>query len=180
MQADLDGAVRIVNAAGAFNWTWADGDLKRFCDQVGWAVIHSGPDGASIETDLEVSVPKAHAFFSHNVIRVLADAGETIEWIVAWVTDIADDEDSDEQDARLIEPDAYLIRAFEQLRDLIGSELGVPLGEEVDEDLRHEITWETGTVVIKLALSTQVVSVSLVNPRYHEWANDGADDDHDE
>ncbi|MFI6866235.1 DUF6301 family protein [Nocardia sp. NPDC050406] len=169
MQADIDGALRIVRAAGAFDWTWTEGDLTRFCDRVGWRVTASGADHASIQTDLQVSAPRAHAFLDRGTIQRMALAGKAIKWIDVWVSDLADDEEEDGSD----EHRADLARTFAQLHDRLGIEMGSADEKEFDEDLGYEVRWTERPAVITLALNAQAVSLSITNPLYREWANEG-------
>ncbi|MCU1647553.1 MAG: hypothetical protein JWN03_7828 [Nocardia sp.] len=179
MQVDLDGAIRIARLAADFHWTWSEGDLERFCNRAGWKVIDSWRLGTSFQTDLKVSIPKAHAQVDDGVVRVMADAGETVKWIGVWVADTADD---DEDDAGTIASRAQLVRAFEQLRGRICSELGAPVDDETDndpagetDDSAPEVSWTSGNAVITLLLSDEVVVLQLTNPLYREWTKDSDD-----
>ncbi|GGK38429.1 DUF6301 family protein [Nocardia camponoti] len=60
---DLDGAAALVLAAARFDWKWRVYDLPKFCRAAGWELVDLWPEGATMQSNLNVEHRSALAYF---------------------------------------------------------------------------------------------------------------------
>ncbi|WP_040810710.1 DUF6301 family protein [Nocardia concava] len=168
MQADIAGAIRVVSRARAFEWTWAQTDIDRFCLDVGWTLLERGDYGrTSLSTDLTVNFNRADAYRNRRHIRGRTGRDESLERVTAYITDLTRD----------VTPalTAALSDHFDQLAERLTRDLGSP--NHIESKPGAEIGWEYPDVVINVVTHNRCLLLEIVNPR--RWKERRADQDSD-
>ncbi|MGV9823353.1 DUF6301 family protein [Nocardia xishanensis] len=149
MRVNIDRVADIVGLAAEFDWTGSKEDLGRFCEAARWTITESGPLGADIATDLDISCPEGYAFFG----------GGRLCYIAFEVSDLLSKEQSGD--------DALSQSLFDDLADRLFRELGDP-DYGVRRTENSYFRWDLPKVVIFANCRSRYNSVRLVERQYQE------------
>lgn len=156
LNSDIEGAVRVAQAAKAFTWTWGDDDVEQFRSILGWEILRRHDETCTLATDLQVNIARAHVDCDKYLLRKYGGDRESIVEMSVYVTDTVSNH---------LEP---LRELFDQFSARLIRELGEPdaliAGEKVE--------WSTPTAIVGLGLSTMRIDLDVVNPRYRKWDAD--------
>ncbi|GAB4582308.1 DUF6301 family protein [Nocardia sp. IFM 10818] len=153
MQADIAGAVRVVEVAKAFNWTWKDEDVARFCSAAGWRMRDPRTRDATLVTDLQLDDPIAFVEKDRSFLQQHGGAKESVLHIQLIFTDIGP-------------LDAGSRRAIlGQLNERLTTIVGTPSWS--DED--GQAAWYLPRLVILAESRDEWLQIDIVNPRYQKW-----------
>ncbi|MEV6773914.1 DUF6301 family protein [Nocardia sp. NPDC051030] len=153
MQADIAGAVRAVEVAKAFHWTWKDEDVARFCDAAGWHVREQRTHGATLVTDLRLAEPIAFVEADRSFLQQHGGSKESVLSIQLMFTDVGP--------FRIGLPRELLGQVNEQLTAAIGA----PTWS--DEDGRA--AWYLRRLVVRTEPGDEWLQIEFINPRYQKW-----------
>ncbi|MEV6101033.1 DUF6301 family protein [Nocardia sp. NPDC051981] len=159
MQADIEGAVRAVEVAKTFRWTWKDEDVSRFCDVAGWRIEDQRKRGATLVTDLQIDRPIAFAHFDRSLLQQQGGTKESVLDIDFRFTDGG-------------QLPAGLRRAvLTQLNERLMAVLGTPTWSDVD----GRAAWYLRRLVVLVESDDAATSIDLVNPLYQKWHDETED-----
>ncbi|MFI9508414.1 DUF6301 family protein [Nocardia sp. NPDC052566] len=161
MRADLDRAVRVIEAAMEFDWAWTVDDLPGFAERVGWQLGDLDVLSPPLSTNLDVNrtvaavsaAPKAIYGRPRELTMVSFSASDVVlddPAVKPVLSDLFDD---------------FAQRVFE----LVGQEPTRWWLRDPDRTVR----WDLSGIVIQLAVSDTSLRVRLISPaeqaRDDEW-----------
>ncbi|MFD4357118.1 DUF6301 family protein [Nocardia sp. NPDC058518] len=144
-----------VCVASKFDWTWTFGNIRRFCEIVGWRedfeTGHPIERGCDLITDIDVRQPGASLSVGNGDIRYCSF--KAIDSVPA--RDVDDEIDAER-----------MAEEFNSLAGVIESVIGASLSPPVGINDNSGTIWMLPKVVIHLRRSNRGFRVWMVNPRY--------------
>ncbi|MEV6770052.1 DUF6301 family protein [Nocardia sp. NPDC051030] len=152
LAVDVPGAIRIVTAAMAFEWTWTEADAERFAADVGWA--HDGDlykqSLLRMRTDLEIDDPQATYWFE----------GETLRRVEFAVSDNVGHLDPGEENTY----EEELVRiAYDSVLEGLREVWGAPVGYGTAGSGSGAV-WEFPGFALRVEKSGESVEMNLLGP----------------
>lgn len=144
MHVETERAVKIVETAARFDWTWTVADLERICQTFGWQVAARRRLGATLTTGLNI-----------NYARVsVALNADTLRQLTVWISDVAETFD--------VSVGTALADGFLEIEARLAEILGEPSRITVGE--MPSSGWDTAAAVIFLTASRKALRLEIVSP----------------
>ncbi|WP_327141067.1 DUF6301 family protein [Nocardia sp. NBC_01327] len=170
MHVDTRGAIEIARLGARFDWRWTLEDVARFCAAVGWHASEQWDVFGRFVTNLSIDDPTARFSVYEGELDHPLIPGETVEYLLACVTDTVDDDDP--------ALPHIVIDAFAELSHKLSSfTLGPPSSYRPGE--MPCVSWEFPAVVATLLSLREFLVLKFENPAYREWIDQLDEDDHD-
>jgi len=159
MQIDVDRAVRAVQAAVEFDWTWTVDDLARFGRQVGWDLAWKSDGSPLLTTDFHINRPDVLVYTEDAEGAEEPDRLKEMEFRA---TDVTLDDPS-------------VLHELDQVFDNLTQRIAEVAEQEPDWRWSHPtrgVRWDLLDVVVSVTVSERAVYVRLVGPDYQLWCDD--------
>ncbi|MEU6587444.1 DUF6301 family protein [Nocardia sp. NPDC046763] len=158
MQADIEGAVRAVEVAKDFRWTWKGDDVSRFCDAAGWQIEDQRTYGATLVTDLQIDKPDSFVGLDRSLLHQQGGTKESVTHIDFRFTD-----------SRL--PAGQRRAILGQLNERLTAVLDTPTWSDVE----GQAAWYLRRVIVRVVADDAATFIDLVNPLYQRWRDETED-----